>query len=182
MSMIYSLRSQGYWADARGTNLLDTGAPFYDTFETADGKYISIGSVEPHFYQRMIQLIGLGSVPEMAVQNDPRRWAQQKPMIAAAILTRTRDEWCAILEGTDACFAPVLSLDEAPRHKHNVARDAFVEVAGAMQPAPAPRFSRTEPGVPQPMTVGADVTAALLRDIGISEMDILRLRHENIAA
>lgn len=182
MAMIYSLRSAGGWTDQRGANLLDGAAHFYDTFETSDGKYVAIGSIEPQFYAELIRRIGLGDDPDLVVQTDPANWSRQKEKIAAAFLTKTRDEWCAILEGTDACFAPVMSLDEAPHHKHNVARNAFVDVAGAWQPAPAPRYSRTPSAVPCAMAGGAEVTEPLLGGLGLSGADIAKLRRDRIAA
>jgi alpha-methylacyl-CoA racemase len=182
MSMIYSLRAEKSWFDVRGVNLLDSGASFYDSFETADGKYIALGSIEPQFYREMLRLIGLGDDPEMESQDDPTQWPRQKAQIAKTILTRTRDQWCAVLEGSDACFAPVLSLDETPHHKHNLARKAFVEVEGALQPAPAPRYSRTRPETPRPMTGGTAITQSLLEEIGIGAVEFDRLRNENIVA
>ena len=182
MAMIYSLRSDGTWTDQRGANLLDGAAHFYDTFETSDGKFVAIGSIEPQFYAELIRRIGLGDDPDLVVQTDPANWPRQKATIAATFLTKTRDEWCEILEGTDACFAPVMSLDEAPHHKHNVARNAFVDVAGAWQPAPAPRYSNTPSAVPRAMTGGAEVTEPLLGGLGLSEADIAKLRRDMIAA
>jgi alpha-methylacyl-CoA racemase len=182
MSMIYSLRADNLWTDDRGVNLLDGGAHFYDAYETSDGKYVSIGPVEPHFYRELMALIGLGDDPEMAVQNDPSRWPLQKPKVAKAIRARTRDEWCAILEGTDACFAPVMSLDEAPHHKHNVARGAFVEVAGALQPGPAPRYSRTRTDPPRQMAGGNAVVQPILHGLGIGDAEIDRMQREGILA
>lgn len=182
MSMIYSMRAGGLWADDRGANMLDSGAHYYDAYETADGKYISLGPVEPHFYREMIGLIGLGDDPEMQVQGDPARWPLQKPRVAAAIRAKTRDQWCAILENTDVCFAPVMSLDEAPHHKHNAARGAFVEVAGALQPAPAPRFSQTPAARPEPLSGGMPVVAPILRGLGVADDEIERLRREGVVA
>ena len=182
MSMIYSMRADGLWDDDRGVNMLDGGAHYYDAYETADGRFISLGSVESHFYREMIALIGLGDDPEMAVQNDRAAWLRQKPKVATAIRAKTRDEWCAILEGTDACFAPVLSLDEAPLHEHNAARSAFVEVGGRLQPAPAPRFSNTPADLPRLMTGGVEVVEPLLRDLGLDRREIERLQQEGIVA
>jgi alpha-methylacyl-CoA racemase len=182
MSMIYSMRAGGLWVDDRGVNMLDSGAHYYDAFETADGKYISLGPVEGHFYKEMIGLIGLGEDADLDVQGDAARWPAQKLKIAAAVRGKTRDEWCVILEDSDACFAPVMSLDEAPFHKHNVARNAFVDVAGTLQPAPAPRFSRTPADTPNPLTGGTHVVESILRGIGIGNIEIERMQRDGIVA
>ena len=142
-AMTYSLYGNGVWRDERGVNLLDSGAHFYDTYETADGKWISIGSIEPQFYAILLERAGLKDDPEFARQMERARWPELKLRLTALFLTRTRDEWCALMADTDICFAPVLSLAEAPQHPHNVARGTFVEVNGMTQPAPAPRFSAT---------------------------------------
>lgn len=142
MASTYGLKAAGRWTNNRGTNYLDGGAPFYGTYECADGKYVAIGSIEPQFYQLLFEKLGL-SVAEFQPQMDQRHWADWKHRLAAVFRTRTRDEWCALMEGTDVCFAPVLDMDEAPRHPHNVHRGTFFEADGVVQPAPAPRFSRT---------------------------------------
>ncbi|TFW32410.1 CaiB/BaiF CoA transferase family protein [Massilia horti] len=142
-AMIYGLRACGMWRDDREANLLDGGAPFYDTYACADGKYVAIGAIEPQFYGRLLELAG-ASDPAFAQQWKREAWPALKARFAALFATRTRDEWCALLEGSEACFAPVLDLDEAPAHPHNAARHAFVEIDGVTQPAPAPRFSRTK--------------------------------------
>ena len=182
MSMIYSMRSENLWSDNRGVNILDGGAHYYDAYETADGRYVSLGPVEPHFYRQMIALIGLGDDPAMAVQNDKGSWPLQKQKVAAAIKARTREEWCAVLEGTDVCFAPVMSLDEAPGHKHNVERGAFVEVGGVLQPAPAPRFSNTPADTPRAMTGGIEAVKPVLRSLGLTETEIDRMEREGVVA
>ncbi|MFV3077014.1 CaiB/BaiF CoA transferase family protein [Niveispirillum fermenti] len=182
MAMIYSLRADNLWHDARGANLLDGGAPFYDSYRTADGGFIAVGSVEPAFYREMLQLVGLGDDADMLEQHDPALWPRQKAKLAAAFLTRTRDEWCALLDGADACATPVLSLAEAPHHKHNVARSAFLTVDGMVQPAPSPRYSHTHTDMPRPMESGPCATAALLEEIGLGGPEIDRLRRENIVA
>lgn len=175
MHMMYQFMAMGAWRDERGVNMLDGAAHFYDTFETADGKYISIGSIEPQFYALLVQLAGLDAV-EFAPQNEQARWPDLKDKLAAVIRRRTREEWCAIMEGTDVCFAPVLSMTEAPLHPHNVARGTFIEVDGVTQPAPAPRFSRTAPARPAaPGPAGGD-TSAVLAAIGYSEERIDALR------
>jgi len=138
----------GIWADEREANITDGGSPFYDVYECADGKYIACGPIEAKFYAEFLTRIGFD--PEkMPPQHDRRHWAETKARIAAAIRTKTRDEWADLLQTTDSCVAPVLSMTEAPHHPHNVARKAFVEIDGIVQPAPAPRFSRSIPSVPR---------------------------------
>ena len=149
MTMFYALRAMGIWTDRRGENLLDTGAHFYEVYETADGNYISVGAIEEKFYAELLHLTGLEG-RSLLSQMDRVKWPEMKETLASVFKRKTRDEWCAILEGTDACFAPVLSMEEAPRHPHNVARGTFVEVDGIIQPAPAPRFSRTQGEVQGP--------------------------------
>lgn len=147
MSMIWSMRAVGAWRDERGVNLLDTGAHFYDSYETRDGKFIALGSIEPQFYALLREKAGLtGS--EWDDPMDQTRWPDLKKRLAAIIATRTRDQWCEALDNSDACFAPVLSMSEAPLHPHNAARGTFIEVDGVTQPAPAPRFSATPGDAP----------------------------------
>lgn len=168
MAVMYGLRSRGIWTDTRDDNLLDGGAHFYDTYETADGKYVSIGSIEPQFYALLLEKTGLKDDPAFAIQMLKPEWKTLSSKLAAVIRTKTRDEWTALMEGTDVCFAPVLDMAEAPKHPHNVARETFVEVAGVVQPAPAPRFSRT-PGAIQgaPVSPGSDAQA-VFADWGVS--------------
>ena len=154
-AMIWGFRANGIWADERGVNLLDTGAHFYDTYETADGKWISIGSIEPQFYALLRELAGLADDPDFDAQMDRAAWGPLKAKLTALFLTRTRDEWCALMEMTDVCFAPVLSMAEAPAHPHNAARGTFIEAGGVMQPAPAPRYSVTACDAPV-MTTALD--------------------------
>jgi len=142
-AMTYSFLGNGMWNDERGTNMLDTGAHFYDTYETSDGKWISLGSIEPQFYALLLDRAGLKDDPGFLAQHDRANWGALKDRLTALFLTRTRDEWCALMEDSDICFAPVLSLREAPLHPHNAARGTFVEDGGMVQPAPAPRFSAT---------------------------------------
>jgi alpha-methylacyl-CoA racemase len=142
-AMTYSLFGAGQWQDERGVNVLDGAAPYYDTYETADGKWIAIGPLEPQFQIELMTRLGLADDPDFAGPDDRVLWPLRKARLAALIRAKTRDQWCALLEDSDACFAPVLSLAEAPHHPHNVARGTFVEVDGLLQPAPAPRFSRT---------------------------------------
>jgi alpha-methylacyl-CoA racemase len=155
MSMIWGFRSHGIWADERGVNMLDTGAHFYDTYATADGKWISIGSIEPQFYAELRRLAGLAADKDFDAQMDRAAWAPLTAKLTAVFASRTRDEWCALMEMTDVCFAPVLSMAEAPTHPHNAARGTFIEVGGVVQPAPAPRYSVTACDTPV-MTTGFD--------------------------
>ena len=144
MSMFWAFKTIGLFDEnRRGTNLLDTGAHFYDVYRCADGTYISIGSIEPQFYAELLRLTGLDGDPEFAKQMDKSAWPHLKQRLSDLFATKTRDEWCSLMEGTDVCFAPVLTMSEAAQHPHNVERGTFVEIAGTTQPAPAPRFSRT---------------------------------------
>lgn len=143
MAMIFDFHNIGQWRDERGVNLLDTGAHFYDSYETADSKYISIGSIEPQFYAKLRQVAGLAEDSDFDAQMDPRQWPALKVKLTALFKTKTRSQWCELMEGTDICFAPVLSLTEAKDHPHNVARQTFVDVDGLQQPAPVPRYSVT---------------------------------------
>lgn len=142
-AMTYTFLGNGQWRDERGVNMLDSGAHFYDTYETSDGKWISLGSIEPQFYALLLKKTGLTGDPDFTEQMNARKWDDLKARMTALILTKSRDQWCAIMDGTDICFAPVLSLREAPQHPHNAARQTFVDVDGMVQPAPAPRFSAT---------------------------------------
>lgn len=142
MTLFYGLLAQGLWRDERGVNILDTGAPWYDTYRCADGKHVSVGAIEPKFFAELARRMDIDTAA-FRHHMDPRCWPQIREALAQAFARRTRDEWCAILEGSDGCFAPVLSLREAPRHPHMAAREVFVERDGVVQPGPAPRFSRT---------------------------------------
>ena len=156
----------GQWGDQRAANLLDGAAHFYDTYACADGKFIAIGAIEPNFYAELRQRCGIDD-PLFDAQMDPSRWPLQKVRLAQMFSTRTRNEWCEVLEGTDACFAPVLDWDEALRHPHNVARGTYIDVAGVMQPAPAPRFSRTPSSTPRPtQTVAVEEALAAWQAAG----------------
>ena len=181
-AMMYGLRAHGSWSAARGANLLDGGAPFYATYACADGRFIAIGAIEPQFYARLLALAG-ASDPAFGRQWDRGDWPALKEKFAALFATRPRDAWCALLEGTDACFAPVLDMDEAPRHPHNAARRTFVDVDGVTQPAPAPRFSRT-PGRAAPVSApgqqGGQDAAAILADWGWDDAAIAVLERDNI--
>ncbi|TRW17163.1 CaiB/BaiF CoA transferase family protein [Glacieibacterium frigidum] len=166
MSMIWGFRANGMWSDDRGTNLLDTAAHFYDTYETSDGKWLSIGSIEPQFYAELRRLCGLAEDPDFDAQMDRAAWGPLKAKLTALFLTRTRDAWCELMEMTDVCFAPVLSMAEAPAHPHNVARGTFVEAGGVTQPAPAPRYS-VSTTVP-PVMARAPDSAGVLGSLGIA--------------
>jgi alpha-methylacyl-CoA racemase len=180
-SFIHGMRGQGIWRDARGTNLLDTGAPFYDTYETADGRFMSVGALEPQFYAALLQ--GLGLVGEdLPGQLDQDRWPELRARFTEVFKTRTRDEWAAVFDGTDACVAPVLGLGEAPAHPHAGARNAFVEVGGLTQPAPAPRFSRTAAEMPEPPVRPGEHTEATLTELGLSAQEIAALRAQGAVA
>jgi alpha-methylacyl-CoA racemase len=146
MSPIYGLHAEGSWSNERGRNLLDSGAHFYNTYQCADGKWIAIGSIEPQFYALLLEKAGLQDLAARA-QMDRKTWPELKEKLATVFKSKSRDEWSALMEGSDVCFAPVLDMDEAPKHGHNVARRAFIEIDGVVQPAPAPRFSRTPPEV-----------------------------------
>jgi len=164
-AMMYGLRAFGMWTDQREANMLDGGAPFYDTYACADGKFISIGAIEPHFYAQLLALAG-ASDPAFARQWTQAEWPDVKAKFAALFAKRTRAEWCTLLERTDVCFAPVLDMAEAPAHAHNRARGAFIDVDGVTQPAPAPRFTRTAPEVSAPPAAPGQHSAAILADWG----------------
>lgn len=181
MAMFYGFKASGMWKEERRSNLLDGGAHFYDTYQCADGRWVSIASIEPQFYALLLEKTGIND-PDFQKQMDRGAWAGLRDKLAAVIATKTRDEWDAIMGGTDVCFAPVLDLDEAPRHPHNVARQTFVEVAGVTQPAPAPRFSAT-PGKVQgpPPSIGAHTREALA-DWGFSGPEIDALERQAVLA
>ena len=175
MTMMYGAFQSGFWRDERGSNMLDGGSHFYGVYETKDGKYVSIGSIEPQFYAQLLEKLGLAD-EQLPHQHDARRWDALKERFAAVFRSRTRDEWCAIMEGSDVCFAPVLALGEVATHSHAVARAGFFENDGIWQPAPAPRFSRTVPATPATaVRIGAD-TDAILAAIGYDARQIEALR------
>ena len=175
-AMTWGFKAMGVWKDEAGVNRLDGGAPYYDTYTCSDGKFISIGSIEPQFYALLRKHTGLDADPAFDAQDNMAEWPAMKAKVAALFARRTRDEWCAIMEMTDVCFAPVLSLEEAPLHPHNIARGTFIEVGGAIQPAPAPRYSETVVDVPTPSPkVGAD-SDAILSDIGFDAERIAAVR------
>ncbi|MEN9822319.1 MAG: CaiB/BaiF CoA transferase family protein [Ilumatobacteraceae bacterium] len=169
MSMFWAFRNIGMFDEnAPGTNLLDTGAHFYDVFECADGTYVSLGSIEPQFYAELMRITGLEGDPEFAQQMDKSKWPALKERLRGVMKSKTRDEWCALMEHTDVCFAPVLTMAEAAQHPHNVERGTFIEVAGITQPRPAPRFSRTEPVVVSAPAHAGQHSREVLADWGLS--------------
>jgi alpha-methylacyl-CoA racemase len=177
--MFFGMTAAGQWQEARGVNILDSGAPWYDTYETSDGKFVAIGALEPKFYAELLSRLGL-TYEELPAQHDRAGWPLLRARFAAIFRTRTRDEWCRAFEGSDACFAPVLTFSEAKSHPHNAARQNSVNVEGTDQPAPAPRFSRT-PGAVRgaPPQRGARGAAAL-RDWGLSPAEIEALRAQGL--
>ena len=177
-TMVHSFKAMGIWGD-RGTNLLDTGAPFYDVFECSDGKFISIGSIEPQFYSQLLRITGLDQ-QENPKQMDRQSWDEMKSKIASAIKSKSREEWENLMEGTDVCFAPVLTIDEAYDHPHNLERNTFIEVAGVKQPAPAPRFSRTPASITSPPPHPGEHTEEILLDSGFTISEISSLREQNV--
>ena len=180
-TMFHAFRAMGIWADERGTNMLDTGAHFYDVYETADGKYVSIGSIETQFYAELLKHTGLEG-DELPWQMDRTAWPSMKERLAAIFRTKTRDEWCQIMEGTDVCFAPVLSFGEAPQHPHNVHRQTFLERDGIVQPAPAPRFDRTPAEIQRPPAHAGQHTDEVLGEAGFDADRIAKLRETGAIA
>ena len=180
-TLLWELRAAGAWGAGRESNLFDGGASWYDTYECADGRYLSVGSLEPQFFANLVEGLGLAGDPLFEQQFDPSRWPQQTEKFAAVFATKTRDEWCSHFESIDACVAPVLDLDEAPRHPHNVARRTYMEIAGVPQPSPAPRFSESPAAVRRaPPTSGEDGDE-LLREAGFTATEISRLRQDGVA-
>jgi alpha-methylacyl-CoA racemase len=175
MTAVYGMRGSGIWDDERGTNILDTGAHYYEVYETKDGKHVAIGSIETKFYEELLQRSGLKG-EELPRQTDRPSWPRMKERLKSLFMTKTRDQWCEIMEGTDICFAPVLSMEEAPRHPHNRHRATFVERDGVVQPAPAPRFSRTPSEIQSPPASPGRHTEEALRDWGLSAADLDKLR------
>ena len=175
MAMFYGFKAGGLWGEGRRANLLDGGAHFYDTYQCSDGKWISIGAIEPQFYLLLLEKTGITD-PQFQHQMSREEWPELRDKLAAVIATKSQADWCALMDGTDVCFAPVLTMDEAPGHPHNAARQTFVEIAGVIQPAPAPRFSAT-PGAIQgpPPKIGGDNDAALA-DWGFSAGEIAALK------
>ncbi|MEN9419667.1 MAG: hypothetical protein RI988_3288 [Pseudomonadota bacterium] len=179
-TFLHGAFARGAWTHERGRNLLDGGRPWYDSYETSDGHYVCIGPIEERFYRQFLEKVGLAS-EALPAQNEPEGWPVLRERFAALFRTRTRQAWCELLEGTDACFAPVLSIEEARAHPHNAARQAFIEVDGLTQPAPAPRFGRTRPEVVRGAArAGADTREAL-GDWGLDEAQVAALLEEGAA-
>jgi alpha-methylacyl-CoA racemase len=174
MTVLYSLHNMGQWIPKRSSNLLDGGAHFYGVYETADKKFISVGSIEPQFYKLLIEKAKLD--PDKFVnQYDKNNWPELKKSFEEVFKTKTRQQWCSLLDGSDACFAPVLDFTEAPEHPHNIARSTFIKVDGAIQPGTVPKFSRSISLVPSaPKSEGSD-TESVLKELGLSDIDIENL-------
>jgi alpha-methylacyl-CoA racemase len=168
MTLMYGMRAAGVWTDERGSNRLDSGAPFYGVYATRDGRWVALASNEPRFYRRTLELMGLADAG-LPAQHDRDRWPETKARFAEVFLTRTQSEWCAIMDGQEVCFSPVLSMGEAPAHPHLRARGTFIEVDGVVQPAPAPRFSRTVPASPRGPPVPGQHTDEALADWGLDD-------------
>jgi len=179
MAMFFSMGASGAFSDQRGTNLLDGGAHFYDTYETKDGNHICLGSIEPQFYALLVEKAGLDPA-RFSKQMDRDSWGDFKVEMTEVFKTKTRDEWCEIMEGTDVCFSPVLSIFEAPEHEHNKFRNTFVEVDGVVQPAPSPRFSRTEAAVSHGARQPGEDSAAVLEVAGYSASEISELQSAGV--
>ena len=181
MTMMHTMRAWGAWNDERGTNLLDTGAHFYEVYETKDGGYISIGSIEPQFYRELLEKTGLAD-EELPQQMDRTQWDNLKVRLSKIFKTRTRSQWCEIMEGTDICFAPVLSMEDAPDHAHLQHRKTFQEAFGIVQPSPAPRFSRTPPEISRAPAATGEHTDEALADWGFEQSEIATLREQGAIA
>ncbi len=188
MTMMWAFTAMGIWSPERGDNMLDTGAHFYDTYETSDGKFVSIGSIEPQFYAELLEKTGLQAHMEakgqtLPHQHDKANWGVLKEALGEVFATRTRDEWDEILEGSDVCYAPVLTMAEAAEHPHNVARETFTEVAGITQPAPAPRFSRTPGAIQRPPAHAGQHTDEILGDwLNLDDVAVKQLRDDGTVA
>ncbi|HET8930619.1 MAG TPA: CaiB/BaiF CoA-transferase family protein, partial [Acidimicrobiales bacterium] len=180
MSIFHGMTAMGIWSEEHGTNMLDSGAHWYDAYETADGKYVSVGPVEPQFYALLLDKVGLDQAEYPHF--DKSRWPELKERFTEIFKTRTRDEWCELLEGTDACFAPVLTMSEAPIHPHNVARGTFVTEYGVPQAAPAPRFSRTPGSIDSPPPHAGEHTGDILAEFGFAAERIETLRASGAVA
>jgi alpha-methylacyl-CoA racemase len=177
-TFVHALRAQGLWSGSRGHNVLDGGAPYYGVYECADGRFLAVGALEPAFYAELVRRSGIEPTPDTdpVTRTDPRRWAAGRREWERLFATRTRDEWCRLLEGSDACVAPVLNWDEAPVHPHLTARDTYVDHGGVVQPAPAPRFSATPAALHRPPPHPGQHTDEVLRELGRSLDDVKGLR------
>jgi alpha-methylacyl-CoA racemase len=181
-TFVHALRHMGMWSQERGRNLLDTGAAFYEVYECADGRFLAVGALEPQFYATLVELTGFQAPDDGGDRMDPARWPEHKQAWAALFRTRSRDEWCALLERTDACVAPVLSWSEAPQHPHLAARRTFVEHEGVVQPAPAPRFSRTPGAISRPPARPGEHSDEVLAELGLDAERIAALRASGAVA
>jgi alpha-methylacyl-CoA racemase len=176
MTMMYGMHAAGLWTDDRGSNRLDSGTPWYDVYETSDGKWISVGCNEPQFYEALLDRLGADRATLPADRHDRKGWPAIRAFFTRKFREKTRDEWCEIMAGCEVCFAPVLSMAEAPQHPHMKARGTFVELDGIVQPAPAPRFSRTKPEIRHTAGSVADQADDVLRDWGFSAAEVTALR------
>lgn len=181
MSMMYELMGRGQWDERRESNMNDGGAYFYEVYETADNKYVSIGAMEPKFFADLLHRMDINA-SDFPEQWDTARWQEGKTRMAELFRTKTRQQWCDLLEGTDACFAPVLTMSEAIQHPHNRQRGVFTDVDGSLQPAPAPRFSRTPAAVQRPAAEPGQHTTEVLSEMGFDEARIEFLLHEGVVA
>ena len=175
MTMFYGMQAMGFWHSTPGTNMLDTGSHFYEVYECADGKYLGVGAIEPKFYKELLELTGIDA-DSMPAQMNWAEWPTAKEKLQEVIKTKTRDEWAAIFEGSDACVAPVLDMNEATEHPHNKAREVFVAPEGVVQPAPAPRFSRTREEIQRPPAHRGQHTDEVLGEFGFSADEIATYR------
>jgi len=175
----FGLTAAGLWSDKREDNILDGGAPFYRTYQTKDDLFVSIGAIEAKFYALLLEKLGLNA-EELPPQMDKSRWPMMNEKLEVIFKTKTRAEWCEVVEGSDVCFAPVLSFDEAPEHFHNKSRESFVEIDGVLQPGPTPKFSRTPPAVPSGPPSFGDNTEAGLKEWGFSSTEIQNLLKQKI--
>jgi alpha-methylacyl-CoA racemase len=178
-AMTWGYRAAGFWNDERGTNIIDGGAHFYGTYLCADGNYIAVGAVEPQFYALLCERAGLDD-PEFQAQMDQGLWPKLKVKMAQIFLSKTQAEWCELMEGADACFSPVLGWDEAPLHPHNRTRQSFIEIEGVVQPAPAPRYSRTQPDKPRPAVLPGTHTDEILEAWGVSAERLAELKQRGV--
>ena len=178
MAMFFSMAGRGF-KDQRGSNMLDGGAHFYNTYETLDGKYVCVGSIEPQFYAELVEKAGLDT-GKFDAQMDAAQWDSFKAELATVFKSKTRDEWCRIMEGSDVCFAPVLSILEAPHHPHNRHRKTFVEIEGVTQPAPSPRFSRTRAEIAGAARAPGEDTRSVLADIGLAQSEVSALEEQGV--
>jgi alpha-methylacyl-CoA racemase len=178
---LHGLRAAGLWGEQRGGNLLDGGAPFYDTYRAADGRYVAVGAIEQRFWLALLEVLDLdeASLPD---RMNPANWPAVREVLTKRIAARPRDEWAKLAAGTDACLTPVLSPWEAPDHPQNAARETFVSVDGVVQPAPAPRFDRTPPAAPQPPSPPGANTVTVLAELGVTPEELATLREAGTIA